>query len=77
MVGDRRGGDDEPTRAASGPGEAYDAMARSLLVTRVPDLVALYRFGSSVEGALRPDSDLDYAVLAGGASGHATFQKSP
>lgn len=64
MIEDRRGRDDEPTGVASVPGEAYDAMARSLLEARVPDLVALYRFGSSVEGGLRPDSDLDYAVLA-------------
>ena len=40
-----------------------DAIARTLLGERIPGLMALYRFGSSVDGTLRPDSDLDYAVL--------------
>jgi len=46
------------------PGIPADAISRALLAERIPGLMALYRFGSSVDGALRPDSDLDYAVLA-------------
>jgi uncharacterized protein len=30
----------------------------------VPDLIALYRFGSQAKGRARPDSDVDLAVLA-------------
>ncbi len=30
----------------------------------VPDLIALYRFGSQAKGEARPDSDVDLAVLA-------------
>ncbi len=30
----------------------------------VPDLIALYRFGSQAKGSARPDSDVDLAVLA-------------
>lgn len=30
----------------------------------VPDLIALYRFGSQAKGEARPDSDIDLAVLA-------------
>ncbi len=43
--------------------EAADTLARSVVEARIPDLIALYRFGSSARGALRPTSDLDYAVL--------------
>ena len=43
--------------------EAADALALTLLETRIPRLTALYRFGSSANGTLRPDSDLDYAIL--------------
>jgi predicted nucleotidyltransferase len=50
-----------PTSAAM---RAADAAALRLLRERVGEPVALYRFGSSADGALRPDSDLDYAVLA-------------
>lgn len=32
----------------------------------VPDLIALYRFGSQAKGHARPDSDVDLAVLACG-----------
>ena len=31
----------------------------------IPDLIALYRFGSQAKGGTRPDSDVDLAVLAG------------
>ena len=34
------------------------------LLDRVPDVQAVYAFGSRAEGAARPDSDLDLAVLA-------------
>ena len=30
----------------------------------VPGLIALYRFGSQAKGTVRPDSDIDLAVLA-------------
>ena len=30
----------------------------------IPDLIALYRFGSQAKGTARPDSDVDLAVLA-------------
>lgn len=30
----------------------------------IPDLIALYRFGSQAKGTARPDSDIDLAVLA-------------
>lgn len=30
----------------------------------VPDLIALYRFGSQAKGTTRPNSDMDLAVLA-------------
>lgn len=29
----------------------------------IPDLIALYRFGSQTKGSARPDSDVDLAVL--------------
>ena len=44
--------------------EAADARALTLLESRIPGLIALYRFGSAANGTLRPDSDLDYAILA-------------
>lgn len=31
----------------------------------IPDLTALYRFGSQAKGGTRPDSDVDLAVLTG------------
>ncbi|MEQ1679976.1 MAG: nucleotidyltransferase domain-containing protein [Nitrospira sp.] len=30
----------------------------------IPDLIALYRFGSQAKGTARPDSDVDLAVLS-------------
>ncbi len=41
-----------------------DAIALRLLREQAGEPIVLYRFGSSAAGALRPDSDLDYAVLA-------------
>ena len=46
----------------SSPGDA-DAAALRLVRERHGEPIALYRFGSSVTADLRPDSDLDYAVL--------------
>lgn len=37
-----------------------------LLQRRVPDLLAIYVFGSRSQGTARPDSDLDLAVLVAG-----------
>lgn len=38
----------------------------------VPGLIAVYRFGSQAQGAARPDSDVDLAVLAQPALSPAT-----
>lgn len=38
----------------------------ALLRSRVPGLLAVYGFGSRVQGQARPDSDLDLAVLVAG-----------
>ena len=43
---------------------AADAVMLRLLRARIGDPIVLYRFGSSVAGVLRADSDLDYALLA-------------
>ena len=43
---------------------AADAVVLCLLRDRIGDPIVIYRFGSSTAGALRPDSDLDYAFLA-------------
>ena len=36
------------------------------LAARIPDLLAVYAFGSRITGAARADSDLDLAVLVAG-----------
>lgn len=36
----------------------------ALIRRTVPDVVSVYRFGSSVDGTARPDSDVDLAFLA-------------
>lgn len=35
----------------------------NLLTARLPNLLAIYAFGSRIEGTARPDSDLDLAIL--------------
>lgn len=59
---------DDPLGAAGDLGRAplagADAAVLCALRERIGEPVVVYRFGSSVEGPLRPDSDLDYAVLA-------------
>jgi predicted nucleotidyltransferase len=52
--------EDTPTDAL----DPADARVIQTVCQRVPGVIAVYRFGSSVEGSLRADSDLDYAVLA-------------
>ncbi|QOJ10300.1 nucleotidyltransferase domain-containing protein [Nitrosomonas sp. H1_AOB3] len=42
-----------------------DALIHSLQ-TRIPDLLAIYAFGSRIQGTARSDSDLDLAVLVAG-----------
>ena len=42
-----------------------DALIHSLQ-TRIPDLLAIYAFGSRIHGTARLDSDLDLAVLVAG-----------
>jgi len=41
-----------------------DARAIEVIRETVPDFVAVYRFGSTVRGEQRADSDVDLAVLA-------------
>jgi len=60
-----------PEAARSGPAGRIDSMtemdrhALEILRTAVPDLVAVYRFGSTTTSeAVRPESDVDLAVLA-------------
>jgi uncharacterized protein len=48
----------------SGPPDRRDATIVAVVRAAVPDAVAVYRFGSSVAGTDRPDSDVDVAVLA-------------
>jgi predicted nucleotidyltransferase len=56
--------DGQSGAADSGDMHAADAVVLRLLRHRIGDPIVLYRFGSSVAGALRADSDIDYAVLA-------------
>lgn len=42
-----------------------DALIQTLLA-RVPNLLAIYAFGSRITGTVGPDSDLDLAVLVAG-----------
>ena len=37
-----------------------------ILQHRVPNLLAIYAFGSRIQGSAQPDSDLDLAVLVAG-----------
>src|SRR3546814_3219702 len=37
-----------------------------ILRVRIPDLFAIYAFGSRIHGTAGPDSDLDFAVLVAG-----------
>lgn len=41
-----------------------DALVTALLRDAIPEVVAVYRFGSTATGGQRPDSDVDLAVLA-------------
>jgi predicted nucleotidyltransferase len=41
-----------------------DAQIAAFLHGRIPALIAVYRFGSTVGGQLQPESDVDLAVLA-------------
>lgn len=43
---------------------ARDSVVTSILTESLPDILAIYRFGSSAHGAERRDSDIDVAVLA-------------
>lgn len=56
--------DGQSGAADSGDVLAADAVVLRLLRDRIGVPIVLYRFGSSVAGALRAESDLDYAVLA-------------
>jgi len=48
----------------TGTDRGLDETVVAILRDAVPTAVAIYRFGSSVEGLHRPDSDVDLAVLA-------------
>ncbi len=54
-----RGNDEE------GVGMSRAAFVQTLQ-TRLPDLLAIYAFGSRIHGTAGPDSDLDLAVLVAG-----------
>ncbi len=40
-----------------------DSSLTAYIKKTVPSLIALYRFGSAERGAVRPDSDIDLAIL--------------
>ncbi|MBX3334540.1 MAG: nucleotidyltransferase domain-containing protein [Nitrospira sp.] len=40
-----------------------DSSLTAYIKKTVPSLIALYRFGSAQRGAVRPDSDIDLAIL--------------
>jgi predicted nucleotidyltransferase len=44
--------------------EQEDRVAVAAIRSALPELVAIYRFGSSVSGERSPESDVDLAVLA-------------
>ena len=46
--------------------ERISAAIVYMVRARVPDLLAIYAFGSRVQGTAGPDSDLDLAVLVAG-----------
>jgi uncharacterized protein len=60
----RSSSDGQSGAADSGGMHAADAVVLRLLRDRIGDPIVLNRFGSSVAGALRAESDIDYAVLA-------------
>jgi predicted nucleotidyltransferase len=43
--------------------DPLDARLVALLRAGLPGVIAVYRFGSTVDGTVRPDSDIDLAVL--------------
>ncbi len=45
---------------------APDGSVVSAIKARLPDVMAVYAFGSQVQGTARPESDLDLAVLVAG-----------
>lgn len=49
-----------------GVAEATQEAIVALLRERLSDVLAIYAFGSRVQDAVRPDSDLDLAVLVAG-----------
>lgn len=57
--------DDQASRLDAVAGKARDAIVQSLQA-KVPNLLAVYAFGSRVQGLAGPDSDLDLAVLVAG-----------
>ena len=48
-----------------GPDMSRDSILQTLQ-TRLPNLLAVYAFGSRIQGTAGPDSDLDLAVLVAG-----------
>ena len=57
-------GPDGQAGGADSEMHAADAVTLHILRDRIGDPIVLYRFGSSVAGSLRAESDTDYAVLA-------------
>lgn len=43
------------------------------LQTRIPNLLAIYAFGSRIQGTAKPESDLDLAVLVAGQADPITL----
>lgn len=43
------------------------------LQTRIPNLLAIYAFGSRIQGTAKPESDLDLAVLVAGRADPITL----
>ena len=70
---------EQPWHSASqdkigGMGTGEDALIVETIRAAVPAAHAVYRFGSSVTGASRPDSDIDIGLLADGPlEPHARF----
>jgi predicted nucleotidyltransferase len=45
---------------------APDGAVKALVIAKIPNLMALFVFGSQVSGMSQPESDLDLSVLAPG-----------
>ncbi len=62
-----------PGKVRTGFPRSHAASMVEYLRTRIPDLQAVYAFGSQITGHARPDSDLDLAVLMKGRADALTL----